>query len=509
MNRRMVRQQRLKRFVVVCLVIFVAGFLLNLYLDARVGGGHRYRSSSSRGYRSRGSGGSGGSGGQAIGMLISLLIRYPYIGFPVLILIIYILYKVKLENPMPDSDYSSLSSSSGPPPMHAVHMDNQIKLLQQKDPNFSLPLFLDFCQLLYTNIITFAANKELPKLKTYISDEMTASLNKAWAGISQVKDIIIGNLAIVGFDLTNADVTIIKVTFQTNYTVKLANSDKWATLYENSTWSLARQTGVVSKGPGEINRFGCPTCGGALDDNSEGKCPYCGNSLAKGQTTWFLSHLYVSECTNQAPSAYGGYAPEEGTMDPTRFQPGFYDKLAAFQQTYPDFNVDAFKHKVKHIFVKLQEAWTTHKWDKARPFETDQLFQVHLYWIKLYQREQIRNVLTNINIQAVELVKIQKDAFYDAVTVRIHAAMIDYTESFSGRHIGGSKTTPRHFTEYWTFIRRGGVKETDKTMDQCPNCGAELNIGMVGKCGYCGSKITTGEFNWVLSLIEQDESYMG
>jgi hypothetical protein len=32
---------------------------------------------------------------------------------------------------------------------------------------------------------------------------------------------------------------------------------------------------------------------------------------------------------------------------------------------------------------------------------------------------------------------------------------------------------------------------------------------MAGVCGYCDAKITTGAFDWVLSRIEQDESYVG
>jgi hypothetical protein len=32
---------------------------------------------------------------------------------------------------------------------------------------------------------------------------------------------------------------------------------------------------------------------------------------------------------------------------------------------------------------------------------------------------------------------------------------------------------------------------------------------MAGVCEYCGSKLTTGEFDWVVSRIEQDDAYGG
>ena len=54
-----------------------------------------------------------------------------------------------------------------------------------------------------------------------------------------------------------------------------------------------------------------------------------------------------------------------------------------------------------------------------------------------------------------------------------------------------------------------GVKEKDGENHRCPSCGSSLKIGMMGKCSHSDSKITNGDFDWVLSMIEQDESYTG
>ena len=43
----------------------------------------------------------------------------------------------------------------------------------------------------------------------------------------------------------------------------------------------------------------------------------------------------------------------------------------------------------------------------------------------------------------------------------------------------------------------------------CPSCGAPLDLTMAGNCERCGIHLTLGEFDWVLSKIEQDESYSG
>ncbi|MDQ3301027.1 MAG: hypothetical protein M3619_30990 [Myxococcota bacterium] len=43
----------------------------------------------------------------------------------------------------------------------------------------------------------------------------------------------------------------------------------------------------------------------------------------------------------------------------------------------------------------------------------------------------------------------------------------------------------------------------------CSNCGAPLQITMAGDCTHCGAHLTAGEFDWILSKIEQDDSYRG
>lgn len=40
----------------------------------------------------------------------------------------------------------------------------------------------------------------------------------------------------------------------------------------------------------------------------------------------------------------------------------------------------------------------------------------------------------------------------------------------------------------------------------CPRCGAPLQITSAGKCEYCGSIVTTGEFSWVLTDMDAVKS---
>jgi hypothetical protein len=109
----------------------------------------------------------------------------------------------------------------------------------------------------------------------------------------------------------------------------------------------------------------------------------------------------------------------------------------------------------------------------------------------------------------MELARVESDASFDAITVRFWGVSLDYTVNDEGKVIVGSKSRERRYSEYWTLIRGAGRQGPTKTEPVCPNCGAPLAINMVGTCTYCQAKVTSGEFDWVLSRIEQDEAYTG
>ncbi|MEE3447622.1 MAG: hypothetical protein VZQ51_03305, partial [Bacteroidales bacterium] len=80
-----------------------------------------------------------------------------------------------------------------------------------------------------------------------------------------------------------------------------------------------------------------------------------------------------------------------------------------------------------------------------------------------------------------------------------------------GKTVAGDKKKPRQFSEYWTFVanRNARFKKT-ADLHSCPNCGAPVEkIGESGVCEYCNSKITDGNFSWILFSITQDEVYTG
>lgn len=432
---------------------------------------------------------------------------------------------VAIYNYYNDLKYSSLEEIPPGPkpivlpgPLDSRERDRRVARLQEEDPNFSLPLFLDLAQLLYTDTLINAGKGQLEKLGLFLLPKVSRWLGTRFAESSQITDVIIGAMDVINIesDPGSSGVNTITLGFESNYTVESKTAagsgdrPQIQAVYEYSAWSFSRKSGVVSKGPGKLNTLSCVRCSAPLSDGSGGVCSYCGANFLAGEDTWAVNRIKIYNHSTTAPSVSHQYAKEMGTDRPTRFHHDLMNQIIGFKERYPEFDMTRFTGRVTFIFILLQKAWSDMKWELARPYETDALFQSHLYWINQFSKENVRNVLDRIRVTRVEPVKIQQDAYYDAITLRIHASMLDYIATQKGWLVAGNHKWPRRFTEYWTFIRRAGAGERDDDeFSNCPSCGDALKVGMMGKCSACGTKITGGEFDWVLSMIEQDETYTG
>lgn len=491
------RTSALRLYAICIALAFVMLFAFAAH--ARVGGGESYSG-----------GGSGGSGGGSDGggeliffvvrMLFWLTIEHPVIGVPVDIVVIYIVVvRVKKNAQMSSTSNVQVLSlattvaKSGPP----------IEALRRFDPNFSAITFEDFCYSLYARAQNARGEGKLDQYAPYLSEEARRTLaSRNPAGLRQVEGIVIGAFTIEALSGLDTQVVQVPVSFESNYTeVSDGGEQSW---YVRERWLLERKRDILSPPPAKAKADHCPRCGAALSTRSDGTCEYCGARIVDGSFNWYVRSVQLLTKDARGPLLTSD-VPEQGTSLPTILQPGLRDKRAAFEAAYPDFSWSAFDERVRTVATLLQNAWSSRQWENVRPLETDGLFQMHRYWIDAYQKQHLHNVVDDYAIASADVVKIESDAFYDAITVRLFAEGRDHTDDDSGRIVAGSRDM-RRWSEYWTFIRgRSGGTEARS----CPNCGAPLPTGETAICPACGGKVAAGGFDWVLSRIQQDEAYAG
>ena len=456
---------------------------------------------------------------QLVRMLLYLTIEYPIVGIPLDIIVIgcVIYYFVRRTRSVVGEIASVVPSgpTDGAGVLSPTDATRAFAHLRRFDPNFSEIIFTDFCYALYGKAQEARGRgpQALDLFSPYLGDAARASLLQRNAGgVREVKGIIVGSMQVTDVQGLDTPLVRTRVLFETNYT-EVTSHDGQApaemSYYVREYWDLERKRDLLSPPPAQATALHCPRCGAPLQQDSVGACAFCLTKIDSGEFQWYVRGITLLSREARGPLLTGN-VPEVGTDFPSVIQPNFSTQRAEFEQNHPDFSWSKFQARAGLIFNELQAAWSTLNWDRARPHETDSIFQMHQYWIDAYRRQGLRNALDQCRITAMQPVKIQEDAFYNAITLRIWAEGFDYTVDGNGNIVAGSKTNLRRWSEYWTFIRNRGSKPGAARADlNCPNCGAPLKINAAGVCEYCSGKITSGDFDWVLSKIEQDESYAG
>jgi hypothetical protein len=170
----------------------------------------------------------------------------------------------------------------------------------------------------------------------------------------------------------------------------------------------------------------------------------------------------------------------------------------------PAFSADKFNAWAREVFLKLQQAWTARDWKVIRPFESEELFSQHNAQLEEYIRNNKINVIEKIGIKQCNLYSFVEDGDKEVLTVRLSAVMRDYVIDATTKKVLESDPNKDWNMRYeMVFARKKGVKTqeglSNKSTTNCPNCGAPTQITSAGQCEYCGSIITTGEHDWVLT----------
>ena len=469
---------------------------------ARVGGGGGY---------SGGGGGDhgGGDGALVFGLfriLLWLVFRHPLVGIPLVILILVVLSRASRSGAF----RGGVSERPTVYPLSAPRREGPVNLtpVRATDPTFSEPVFLDFAQLVYVRAHELRGKGQREPLAPWMAGTAIDKLFADRVGLESVDDVVIGAVKIVQA-ATEGGFVRLDVRFEANMLEARAGTRSHVLTAE--IWSFRRKAGARSPVPARMRALGCAGCGSTLEPKTDGTCPSCGGVRVGGATQWEVGAIPYGErrpLTAPELSLVDGDGVESGTDRPIVFDPRLPAAKRTLEGKYPGHDWGAFEARARTAFLALQEAWSGRTWDDARPYETDALFQSHRFWIDRYRAFGLVNHVDDAAVSSVVVVKIDADAYYDAITVRIYASARDWTEDASGKVVGGNRSRSTMFSEYWTFLR--AVPGSVAPLTSCPTCGAALPEGSVATvCASCGSKLQGDATDWVASRIEQDDAYAG
>jgi hypothetical protein len=474
---------------------------------ARPGGGQSYDGD---GWSGGGGGGDGGGdgGGELIYLLIRLVFFYPQLGVPLLIIAVvwYVASHRKRAENWDSSGTAQTSPARDVLSRQRGTAADPFAPLSTLDPAFSRVVFEDFAYRLFATAHRARHDaRALSALAPYLSETSRSALASA-APPGPISAVVIGSMNVRSVQIGDTHVDV-SLRFEANLTAGTVGQER--TFYTREAWRLSRAKEARSKPPGHHDVFGCPNCGAPFGGTDQRRCEHCGQVVSDGRFEFQLRERSGVRL-DPRPPALTSNVQERGNDRATVRDANFEATWAALTAADPRQSEASVHARLGVIYEALNRAWVDRELTAARPYVSDGMFDYLNYWIQAYRSQGLVNRLDDMRVLRSESVKVLRDPYFDSLTVRVWASGKDYTiDVATGAVLSGSASSERAYTEYWTLIRGSSVRGAPRTDSNCPQCAAPLSISMAGVCEYCKAHITSGEFDWVLSKIEQDEAYLG
>lgn len=183
------------------------------------------------------------------------------------------------------------------------------------------------------------------------------------------------------------------------------------------------------------------------------------------------------------------------------------EPMDAFLELDPDFSQPAMQEKISNLYVQMQNNWQAKDFTPMRPYFSDALYTQFDRQLDDYRKNKQTNYVDRIAVLSVVLEGWYETDANECIVAQVSTRIIDYvTDDKTGQVISGSNTAEKFMVYEWTMMRTKGVKtqvQKDESEGRtCPNCGAPLNINQSAQCEYCGSTVTSKDFDWVISAIK-------
>jgi predicted RNA-binding Zn-ribbon protein involved in translation (DUF1610 family) len=199
---------------------------------------------------------------------------------------------------------------------------------------------------------------------------------------------------------------------------------------------------------------------------------------------------------NNKPVAPGAQATDPSTLKP----------MSEYLTLDPTFSESEMREKISNLYVQFQDAWHAKDLTPLRPYLSDAYYAQSDRQLDTYRRNHQTSYIDRISVMDVALSGFKQTDGKDYIYARLKTRITNYVlDDNTGDLVRGSKTAEKFMEYEWEMVRSSGkttVGSTGTVVQNCPNCGATVNINRTAQCEYCGSIITVDSYDWVLGGIK-------
>ncbi|MDR0952023.1 MAG: TIM44-like domain-containing protein [Oscillospiraceae bacterium] len=181
--------------------------------------------------------------------------------------------------------------------------------------------------------------------------------------------------------------------------------------------------------------------------------------------------------------------------------------LSELKAADPNFSEDAMKEKIANLYVRLQGAWQAKDLRPVRTSLSDALYNQFDGQLEAFRKAKNTNFVDRIAVLGVTLDGWRREETNDCIVATLNTRIVDYTlDDVTGKLISGSQTKEKFMTYRWMLTRSAGMvtpKVDGGTVEiSCPSCGAPIELNQSARCAYCGSIVSSSDYDWLLSTIQ-------
>jgi len=440
-------------------------------------------------------GGGGGGDGAILYMLFWLVIRYPHVGIPVVIVVGvgWFILKRRKGDSTTRSAVRRLERAAPrrePNPLVSKIMVDRIKA---RDPDFDHGALIEAARKGAEALTRAWCAERLGDVQRFLTDgvmnrfQVLLDLNRRRGVINVMADASIVGVSIAHVESDDLfDTVHMRVVGEArDMDVPLARlADKDALLASRPRtryveyWSLLRRRGartVPGRGPLEGM---CPNCGAPLDVSDSVRCDHCEVVVNSGEHGWVLAEItQESEWRQDSAGA---------TV------PGLDDLRSSDE----GLSRQAIEDRASYLFWKWIQAMGTYDAAPLGRVASKDFGSRVAGEIGLWAEQGSRVRISMPAVGSVDLAACTASDDYERAFVRVR---------WSSAWYDGSQPTPS--TEILVLARRTGSRSpSGLSYARCSECGGPLPSTDAAACAYCGHTLALDERVWFIETIGRPEA---
>ena len=173
-----------------------------------------------------------------------------------------------------------------------------------------------------------------------------------------------------------------------------------------------------------------------------------------------------------------------------------YMEDAYIHSVDPALDIAEFKREVFRIYKDVQIAWMNFDYEALRNLVTDEMYNMYKSQLETLKLKGQKNVMSDFSLIDVKITNITKENGLININAYLNIRMKDYVINESTKEVvRGTDKRFMNIAYNITFIK----KEEAKTIENCPNCGAHIDVVSSTKCPYCDTTIVVDSNKYVMS----------